>query len=87
MLVHRSQKFVALAADGQDDFIDVPFVPRSGACRRRLLAILRPNFNLHFRTVSQLAVMSRATSIFSIIRKLSGKRGHSHTAVEMTSAG
>jgi hypothetical protein len=53
----------------------------------RLIAMSRPNFRAHCRTVSWLTVMPRAASISSTMRRLKGKRKYSHTAVAMTSAG
>ena len=44
------------------------------------VAIARPNFRPHCRTVSWLTVMPRNANISSTMRKLSGKRKYRYTA-------
>jgi hypothetical protein len=75
---------MALAADGQDDLIQVAFVAPSRCPSAQGVGDIAAEFP---PTLPDRLVIPRAASISSTMRRRSGKRKYSHTAVEMTSAG
>src|SRR4051794_40186564 len=88
MLIDSPPQPVFLAANGDDDLIEVPFVAKlSGRApadfiRKMSTKFLRPKAHCLMETM-----IPRAASRSSTIRRLSGKRRYSQTAWAITSAG
>ena len=75
VLINGVPKPVFLAADRDDDLIEVPFVAKpAGGCLRISLAKCRPNFSTQTRTVWCETMIPRAASRSSTMRRVSGKQ-------------
>ena len=78
---------MVLAGDGEDDLVEMPLVAPARFPATQVVGDVPTEFQAPLADRFVVTVMPRATSISSTIRRLSGKRKYSQTAVVMISLG